>query len=390
MTNNLIKGYLPIRISLPSPGGGGGGKDDDSFEDTFIFVKQHTSTNESSPRTLFVTNTPVYPSLQTSILLQTIFERYADVERILVAPKPKKSFDASEEGDNDHDTDVPSVDDLTLKMFEKEIRSFGTEKVTLDEETWCDQGRYAHVIFKTSKDLKNVLKTFQRTRDSSKRKKHGNREQSTTTSATVQIGKLEIQELQDISHERFLSYRKKILLQQSGSSQSNRTSDNSDDDEEKEANDNDYEEPSGILILARSHRDKIFQRDTLKSICNHIMEQYEQAETEALRKQQDAMNQPDEDGFVTVSYSTNVGDAIQFEQNGKLGSTGSGGGGRRKRERTRSVKKNVLKGSDELPDFYRFQLKENKKRSLEELKNRFQEDLKRVKQMKEEKMFRPF
>jgi ribosomal RNA-processing protein 7 len=328
-----------------------------------------------------VTNTPVYPSIQTSIILQTIFERYADVEKILVAPKPKKTFETEEDGeDRDGANDASSlVEDLTLKMFENEIRSFGAKKTTLDEETWCDQGRYAHVILKSSKDMKQILKTFQR-KNNVKNKKNAKEQQTTI----VRISKLEIQELQDISHERFLLYKKQILLQQHGSWQSNET--NVIDD--NEADDTQHEEPSGVMTLARSHRDKIFPRDTLQNICNHIMEKYEHAESVALRKQQEAMNQPDEDGFVTVSYSTSVGDAIQLEQNGKLGSTG--GGGRRKRERTRSVKKNVFKGSDELPDFYRFQLKENKKRSMEELKNRFQEDLKRVKQMKDEKLFRPF
>jgi len=390
MTNNLIKGYLPIRISLPSPEIKE--KEGLCFENTFIFVKQHTSTNESSPRTLFVTNTPVYPSIQTSILLRNIFERYADVEKILVAPKPQKKLENAndENGDDDNDT---SVEDLTLQMFEKEIRSFGAEKAnTLDEERWCDQGRYAHVIFRTSKDMKNVLKAFQN-KNNSKKKKNVKEQQNTM----VRISKLEIQELQDISHKRFISYRKMILEQQHSSWQGTRTNNNQTRDDGSDDDDDEHEEPTetGVLALARNHRDKILTRDTLKNICNNIMEKYEQAETEALRKQQDAMKQPDKDGFITVSYSTNVGDAIQFEQNGKLGSTGGGGGsgaggGRRKRERTRSAKKNVLKGSDELPDFYRFQLKENKKRSLEELKHRFQEDLKRVKQMKDEKMFRPF
>lgn len=387
MTNNLIKGYLPIRISLPSPEIKE--KEGSPFENTFIFVKQHTSTNESSPRTLFVTNTPVYPSIQTSILLRNIFERYADVENILVAPKPQKKIESAndENGDDDNET---SVEDLTLQMFEKEIRSFGAEKaITLDEERWCDQGRYAHVIFRTSKDMKNVLKAFQNKNNSQKMRNVKEQQNN-----IVRISKLEIQELQDISHERFISFRKMIVEQQHSSRQGKRTDNNQTRDDVSDGGDDEHEEPTetGILALARNHRDKILMRDTLKNICNNIMEKYEQAETEALRKQQDAMKQPDEDGFITVSYSTNVGDAIQFEQNGKLGSTGGGGagGGRRKRERNRSAKKNVLKGSDELPDFYRFQLKENKKRSLVELKHRFQEDLKRVKQMKNEKMFRPF
>jgi ribosomal RNA-processing protein 7 len=365
---NLIKGYLPIRISLPTP------EKQDTFENTFLFVKQHTSSHESSPRTLFVTNTPLYPSIQTSLILQRIFEKYADVEKIIVAPKPKKSLNREQKADDEDDhneegTNASSMEELTLLMFEKEIRSFGTEKMNLDEEMWCDQGRYAHIIFKTPRDMKTIMKVFQG-KDTKKNRNHENQY------PIVTLNPIEIQELQDISHQQFLLFRNKILSIQQRNSQQ----------DVGERND-DCEESTGILALAEIHRYKNLPRDILKTMCNQIMEKYEQAEEEALRKQQEAMKQPDEDGFITVSYSTNVGDAIQFEQNGnKLGSTG----GRRKRERTRSSKKNAFKGSDELPDFYRFQLKENKKRSLEELKHRFQEDLKRVKQMKDEKMFRPF
>lgn len=379
--SNLIKGYLPIRISLPFSGKDDG-DDAGACESTFIFVKQHISSSsvDKSSRTLFVTNTPVYPLIQTSILLQSIFERYADVEKIIVAPKPSKSLEQSTGEENDAPVNPAAVEDMTLKIFEKEIRAagFGADKsnilLILDEETWCDQGRYAHVIFKTCKDMKKVMKAFQGKGQKIK-KKTTSCEQ---TCPIVKLSQLEIQELQDISHQRFRNYREHMYATQH---------DPHGDETRNSGEDDDGNKKTGILALAQRHRDKIIARDTLKKLCDQIMEKYEEAEAEALRKQKEAMKQPDEDGFVTVSYSTNVGDAIQFEQNRKLGTAGSG---RRKRERTRSTKKNILKGSDELPDFYRFQLKESKKRSLEDLKTRFQEDLKRVKLMKEEKMFRPF
>lgn len=331
--SDLIKGYLPIQISLPSSSGEGS-------ENTFIFVKQHTSTAESSSRTLFVTNTPFYPSIQTKIILQSLFEKYADVEKILVAPKPKKDIEDERE---------ISAEDLTMKLFEKEIRSFGAEKAVMDKESWCDQGRYAHVIFKTAKDMKKFMGNFR------KMKKGGDK--------IVRFGKLEMQELQDISLQLFMKQKREWC---------NHTKHEDDSDIEDDASDQGEEKATGIMALVQSHQDKIMRRGALKLMCDQIMERYEEAEEEALRKQQEATNQPDDDGFVTVSYSTNVGDAVEFEKDGTLGSTG----GRRKRERSRSTKNNVVKGSDNLQDFYRFQMKDSKKRGLDELKNRFQEDLK--------------
>ena len=363
--SNLIKGYLPIRVNLPS-------QNADKTEDTFMFVKEHSSMSESSPRTLFVTNTPIYPSIQTKILLQSLFERYADVETIRVAQRPTKDFSEEREA---------SMEELTLSMFTKEIRTIdgskGQGKMGMEEEEWYNQGRYAHVIFSSTKGLKKFMSNFLK----KKKKKKGG--VSDSDSSLIKFGKLEVQELQDISQKLYRAEKKKFLQNKE---EDDEDEDSDNDSEEEEAP---YERPTGIIALAQAHKNRIMSRDALKEMCNKIMQKYEDDEAEAQTERQRAMNEPDEDGFVTVSYATNVGDVVEFEKDGNLGSTGVGGG-RRKRERTRSSKKNLIKGSDKLEDFYRFQLKESKKRNLEQLKVRFQEDLKRVKQMSEEKKFRPF
>ena len=142
-------------------------------------------------------------------------------------------------------------------------------------------------------------------------------------------------------------------------------------------------------------KDRIPARTSLKAICDKIMSKYEQEEEEARLKQIAATQQPDEDGFITVSYSASVGDKVRLEESDTA--VGNGGGDHKgavkRREglkRNRSNKKKTIKGSDELKDFYRFQLKETRKRHLDDIKARFQDDLKRVKQMKEEKMYLPF
>ena len=328
-----------------------------------MYVKQHASAGESSSKTLFIINTPVHASIQTKIILQSLFERYGDVEKILVAPKPRKTVE--DEGD-------ASVEDLTLAMFEKEIRSVGGTScgMGLVEETWYDQGRYAHVIFATPKDMKKFMVNF------TKKKK--------VSDSVITFGKLEIQELQDISQQLYLKEKKSILQ---GPADSDVESD--DDDSDDGFANEEPARPTGFAALVQAHKDKIPSRAAIKNICEQIMTKYEEAEEDAVRKQQASMSLPDAEGFVTVSYNAAVGDAVELEQNGTLGSTGVGGG-RRKRERSRSTKNNLVKGSDELQDFYRFQMKESKKRHMQNLKDRFQDDLKRVKQMKDEKMYRPF
>ncbi len=356
--SNLIKGYLPIEISLPSLFG----KESDR---TFIFVKQHVSVGDNSPRTLFVTNAPIYPHIRTSLFLRSLFERYGDVEKVVVAKRASKNFqdEAEEEGGGNL-----TVEELTLSMFQKEVRSLQSDglsaTMSLEEDEWYDQGRYAHIIFANNKEMKKFLNAF-----TSKKKK---KKSSTSNDKIIKYGKLEIQELQDISRSLFDKERNKFLRRES-----------SDEPEER---------PKGIMALVQAHQDRIPSRAALKKVCEQIMAKYEESEEDARQRQIAAKDQPDEDGFITVSYSTNVGDATEFEQNGTLGSTiGSGANKPGRRERnSSSIKKKIVKGSDQLQDFYRFQLKETKKRTMEQLKTRFEEDLKRVKKMKEDKMYKPF
>lgn len=350
---NLIKGYLPIRIILPIQGG-------DSNESTFMFVKQHVSYNDTSARTLFVTNTPIYPFIRTNILLRALFEKFADVEKIIVAPKPRKNVEEKEV--------TPSMDAIALSLFEKEIRSFGGDStgMTFDIDSWFDQGRYAHVIFRTTKDLKRFMSVFTKK----------SKEDTKNDPASVKFGNLELRELQDVSLSKFEQDRKKMKTVFSS-------------EELSRDNQVDYDKPpenekqlKGFMKLVELHKDRIPSHDTLKKICEKIILKYEDEEMESQRRHEAAKNQPDEDGFITVSYSNNVGDVTDFEKNGTLGKVQ----GRRGRERSRSRKKK----DETVQDFYRFQMKESKKRHTEDLKNRFQDDLKKVKQMKEEKMYRPF
>ena len=118
--------------------------------------------------------------------------------------------------------------------------------------------------------------------------------------------------------------------------------------------------------------------------CNAVMQAYEDAEDAKKRAQAAAKAQPDDDGFVTVSYSNAVGSKSELEQS----VTATTPSRRKGNKRTRKKKDAV--GAQQLDDFYRFQRKESRKRTMDELRKQFQLDLEKVKRLKEEKQYRPF
>ena len=111
---------------------------------------------------------------------------------------------------------------------------------------------------------------------------------------------------------------------------------------------------------------------------------HEDAEEAKRRSKEEAMAQPDEDGFVTVSYSNAVGSKVDFEES-LTATTPS-----RRKGNKRFRKKKDPVGSGELKDFYRFQRADSRKRTMEELRKKFEEDVRKVKRLKEEKEYRPF
>ena len=141
---------------------------------------------------------------------------------------------------------------------------------------------------------------------------------------------------------------------------------------------------NGIVALAQRYRTSYdrCQRQRLLDKCNEIMQQYEDAEEAQRREREAASNQPDEDGFIQVtSKSVGLDESKQkLEKDNKKG----------RRNQKRNRKKKETTGASELQDFYRFQRKETRKRTLQDLRKQFEEDLKKVKKMKEENRFQPF
>ena len=307
----LIKGYLPVRLSLPSSVG-------DEPDDTFFFVKEHFGADKS---TLFVANAPIVPGVQPRVLLKSLLGRYGQVERVTVIENPRQ-------------TATPTTLSWTCKdpTFIKPIYS---------------RGRFAHVVFASSKDMKKALRSLTEIM-SGKARQLG-----------LALDRLEVQTLKDET-------------QRLDRQDSNGESDDGDDPAGSK---------QGILAVAKRYRAscQALSRSSLLEECNSVMAKFEDAEEADRRQREASKGQPDEDGFITVSYtSQSIGSKRELEEKG------------RKNGSKRTRKKKKLSGASELPDFYRFQMKESRKLSLQELRKRFEQDLAKVQKMKQEKEYRPF
>jgi len=312
----LIKGYLPVRVTFPS--------DDDTFlDETFFFVKEHFGTSGDAKHcTLFVANVPLYPNISSKMLLQSLLGRFGDIDRITLIENPR------------HKKDVKD----SMVYLDAEKNHYLYPSI---QGPKLEQGKFAHVVFRSPKEMKKAMRGLQELMSSGKE------------SPSLNVGSLEIQTLRDES-----------LL---------RNDDESDDDT-----------LTGILAVSHRYRENVKKnlssRQDLMEQCNQIMEEYEESEKDAnAAKQNPAV---DDDGFTTVTYSASTGTKRSFEE----GVTTTN----RRKGSKRSRTKKKMGGATELSDFYRFQQKESRRRTVQDLRKQFQQDLEKVKRLKEERHYRPF
>ena len=312
----LIKGYLPIRLTLPSP--------EEDLDDTFFYVKEHFAAEKN---TLFVANAPVVPGIQTRILLRSLLGRYGEVERVTVVANPRKSME---------DVSESMVwTNVTAPSFLGPIHA---------------EGKFAHVVFVSPKEMKKAIKGLVEVM-SAKEPFPG-----------LSLEKLEIQTLQDETDRKEVG-----------------NDDNDNDDAPKPR-------LTGILAVADRYRKahEKLSRDLLLKECNAVMEQYEDAEEKDRLARENAKREPDKDGFTQVTYSTTKVGSKRDLEDGVTTTNNRRGGSKRNR-----TKKDV-NGASSQADFYRFQTKEVRKNNLQNLRLKFEEDLAKVKRMKEEREYKPF
>jgi len=337
----LIKGYLPVRLRFPSETAPG------VDDETFFYVKEHQQQNNNNNNTLFVANGPVHPQVSTKRLLKSIFGRYGDVTRVTVIANPRRSNNdkgdaAAESALERWTTQFANPSYLPVRAVQEESGSSS-----------MDDGKFAHVVFRSTKEMKQSLQTLT---------------EIMTTSYTdddklpaVTVDTIELQTLSDASD----FYQ----------------------------DDSTAKQPGGVLAIAARYRASCrrLDRAALLEECNNVVQAYEHAQDEEQRGKAAAAAAPDDDGFVTVTYGTTTAHKGALEATVTTERPAGDARGRRKKTaRSRPKKKNKLGGADPLPDFYRFQTKEHRKRSLQDLRQRFEEDLAKVKKMKEERQYKPF
>lgn len=408
MSASKLKGYLPIRIGLPPSAACKFRASRHNLDrtDTFCFVKEHRSTGvgaSGKSSTLFVVNCPFVPNVRTSLLLKSIFARYGDVERVTAVRDPRDVAAASalaaagkdnESDNNDATTPAsngakvstqPPSSDAAAKLFDDQVELFSDpHRINFVDRN--DEGSFAHVVFASSKDLRLALKALGKLMASGPSEKDG-------LPPAVTLGALEVQELVEASSkllkkEEATNYGIPMHPAKQDDSDSN-----SDDDQDNGTGDSKNKKKrrklkTGIHALAERQRTLYVKRRFLMEACNAIMEQYEEAEEEATARARAAAQMPDDDGFVTVVSSKAPAVGADLEDD-VIGGGDAGGEGRRKGSK-RKRKKKEARGSSELTDFYRFQTKESRRKGLQELRERFEADLAKVKKLKEEKAYRAF
>lgn len=388
----LIKGYLPVRLKLPSKPGSL------STDETFFYVKEHQTRrsnnrnkhDESPPQfqndasTLFVCNAPVVPPIRTRLLLKSLFGRFSAVRKVTVVENPRmtQSTDSSIILD-------PAVPARPTFLWTKKFPSAPSCLCQPSSE-----GKFAYVEFESSKDMKRAYKMLVRIMSGETREAHrepdnddddddDNGENDDLPGLSME--KIEIQTLADESDRQIREEKRKLNGENLDQS-----------DEDASINEHELSSSSPVSIVAERYRSSFLQlaqnREALLEECNAVMQEFEDAEEQARLVHQRAANgEPDNDGFVTVSYSASVNQGkLELEDQQPQKSSGAESDLRKKGQK-RSRKKNKSgSGASELPDFYRFQTKANRKRAVHELRERFEEDLAKIKKMKEDGQYRPF
>lgn len=146
--------------------------------------------------------------------------------------------------------------------------------------------------------------------------------------------------------------------------------------------------PSGLGKRTRreeiekyKYENELEQVSELKENVAAYMRDFEEEEELARRERERKLNEVDEDGFMPVKNrkKVKVGAVAANRDNDKRG-TG--------KQRSRGDKKD--KKTTELKNFYRFQIKDEKKEKLLELRRKFEEDKSRIAKMKQNRKFNPF
>lgn len=129
-------------------------------------------------------------------------------------------------------------------------------------------------------------------------------------------------------------------------------------------------ETIGVKKWLNEYQESIINRDQTEKEIEAFMANYDQQ----LQTEKESPNEPDDDGWITVTKkSRNPGIARKESVTNKI------------RMRSENSKK-----KKELLNFYTFQIRESKMKHLASLRQKFDEDKKKIENMKNNRRFKPF
>ncbi|KXN69375.1 hypothetical protein CONCODRAFT_79347, partial [Conidiobolus coronatus NRRL 28638] len=130
----------------------------------------------------------------------------------------------------------------------------------------------------------------------------------------------------------------------------------------------------GLNFFKKQYQEERVDMDKLTVFVNEYISELEKHKAKQEKIQLKSSNEPDEDGFVTVSYT-----------NSNKGASNDGITVKAfKADEVIEVKKK------EQSSFYRFQTRENKRDQLAQLRSKFEEDKKKIANMKAKRQFKPY
>ena len=333
-----IKGYLPVRVALPR-----GVKNDAQPYTSFIYIKEHNQKGSGDGvggAILFIANAPANGPIRTDLFLRALFESYGSIKRVTVTQDPRKIGSSS---------NATGTKEKALDIF-REATLTGLDVCAFERKK--GDGKFAHVVFTSEKEMKNALKRL--TKD--------------------------ISDAEDLFMLQLDEEKVDQLIEETTQMDSKENSE-VDGDESQLSVESSLNGIHAVAAQARRMACRHITRQKLMQICNDTMASFESEEEEAARRAKLAAEEPDEDGFITVvkKSAPSFGGTNDLEE-----------GHPHRKAGKRNRKRKAGSGAVELSDFYRFQLKEARKNEVQDLKKKFEEDLELVRKMREERAFRPF
>eukprot|EP00611_Tribonema_gayanum_P001104 TRINITY_DN1082_c0_g1_i1.p1 TRINITY_DN1082_c0_g1~~TRINITY_DN1082_c0_g1_i1.p1 ORF type:complete len:276 (+),score=101.36 TRINITY_DN1082_c0_g1_i1:156-983(+) len=132
---------------------------------------------------------------------------------------------------------------------------------------------------------------------------------------------------------------------------------------------------TGLAAVVQQYRDARPDHEELRERVDAYINLFDAKEAEEEQERLDAKNQPDADGFVTVTYKKRRREAAEPD----AAAAAAAAGGRKKKKKPQ-----------ELHNFYRFQMREAKREQLATLREKFEQDKAKIERMKAARKFKPF